>query len=516
MKANSAIGFLLVGMALVRNPHKDAVVYGLAVFLLGAVTIFEYVLNRNLGIDQLLLPDPWTAVAPGRMSHLTATGLCLLGAGLVLIQANSPRLRSAGRSAALLVAIISTVALLGYSYDTQALYRVRPYSGMAMHTAAALLLAAYAIQCVTPTEGIMRLLRSSTAGGAMLRQLLPAALAIPFLLGFACWIGHKVWRWEPGFMLAMVVAGTATCLIVIMLRNARRLEASHLELRELNQTLEERVRQRTADLEEQIKERERMQVIVDEQRAHMMGASKLSSLGEMAGGLAHELNSPLNIILGRAADLQDLAEHADNVDSGAVLKATRSIVRTGERIMSVVRGLRVFARDGRTDPFEQTQVQSIVEDTMALCRERFAVNGIQLEVIGMQDDLMIECQRVQISQVMLNLLNNAFDAVQGLPEKWVQIKIEEHERNVVIRVTDSGRGIPKEIAEKALQPFFTTKPVGKGTGLGLSISRGIAEAHRGQLWIDPRGRNTSIVLSLPKKHVVPGRGSDEYSHAAGS
>ena len=112
---------------------------------------------------------------------------------------------------------------------------------------------------------------------------------------------------------------------------------------------------------------------------------------------------------------------------------------------------------------------------------------------------MIPCQRTQISHVLLNLLNNAFDAVQSLSKKWVRILVSEELQFINISVMDSGRGIPREIAEKAMHPFFTTKPLGKGTGLGLSISKAIAEAHHGRLSIDPRGPNTRVVLTLPKR-----------------
>jgi C4-dicarboxylate-specific signal transduction histidine kinase len=290
------------------------------------------------------------------------------------------------------------------------------------------------------------------------------------------------------------------CLIVIMLINAKRLEREDLALRDMNRTLDDRVRERTAELAAQIRERERIQATQDAQRAQMIAASKLTSLGEMAGGLAHEINSPLNIIQARAPDLQETAQAKALVESSNVLKATGSILRTSERIMAVVRGLRTFARDGQADPYERTSVQTIVDDTLALCRERFAAYGITVAVSGLQPDLTIECQRVQISQVLLNLLNNAFDAVQSQANKWIRVEVSTEADYLSVAVIDSGRGIPREIAEKAMQPFFTTKPVGKGTGLGLSISNAIAEAHHGQVWIDSRGPNTRIVLSLPRTH----------------
>src|SRR5581483_1390867 len=232
------------------------------------------------------------------------------------------------------------------------------------------------------------------------------------------------------------------------------------------------------------------------------------SLGEMAGGLAHEINSPLNIIQARASDLQEIAQSGSSLDSGNVVKATASILRTSERIMAVVRGLRTFARDGRADPFEGTSMQTVVEDTLALCRERFSACGITVEVHGLLPDLTIECQGVQISQVLLNLLNNAFDAVQSLTNKWIRVEVSTDAEFLSIAVIDSGRGIPREIAEKAMQSFFITKPVGKGTGLGLSISSAIAEAHHGRVWIDSRGSNTRVVLSVPKTHSCRARGID--------
>jgi signal transduction histidine kinase len=447
------------------------------------------------------------------MSQITSVGFAFLGPALLLMRARSQLGRRLSRSLGLLTGTLGFIALLGYSYDVQALYQVRPYHSVALHTALAFVIAAIGLQCVNPAEGIVRQIHSDSAGGAMLRRLLPAALLIPFLLGFTAWLGHKHLGWELGFSMALVVAATMLCLVTIMLRNARHLEGKDLALREINRTLEDRVQARTADLDSQIRERERMQAVLDAQRAQMIAASKLTSLGEMAGGLAHEINSPLNIIQARASDLQEAAEAAGLVESATVLKATGSILRTAERIMAVVRGLRTFARDGRADRFEKVSVQSILEDTLALCRERFAAHGVPLEISSVDRDLTIECQHVQISQVLLNLLNNAFDAVQALPEKWVQVRVSEEGDSINISVTDSGRGIPREIAEKAMQPFFTTKPVGKGTGLGLSISNAIVEAHHGQLRIDSRGPNTRIILSLPKRHSPTPTGGDDHERS---
>lgn len=509
MKPNTAAAFLLTGLALVRRNGRDLGFYSLAVAVVGTLTLVEYISKSNFGIDELLFGDPYSRIDPGRMSQITSVGFTLMGPALALMTSRSSSARTAARWLSAVVGCLGFIATLGYSYDTQALYQVRPYSSVALHTAIGFVIAALGVQCANPAEGLISHVHADTAGGTMLRQLLPAALLVPYLLGFIAWLAHKRFGWEMGFSLALVVAATMLCLIVTMLINARRLEREDLALREMNRTLDERVVQRTQELAAQIQERERIQAILDSQRAQMIAASKLTSLGEMAGGLAHEINSPLNIIQARASDLQEIAQSGSGspVDSNNVLKATGSILRTSERIMAVVRGLRTFARDGRADPFERTSVQTIVEDTLALCRERFAACGIGVEVSGLQSDLTIECQRVQISQVLLNLLNNAFDAVQSLTNKWIRVEVSIDAEYLSIAVTDSGRGIPREIAEKAMQPFFTTKPVGKGTGLGLSISNAIAEAHHGRVWIDSRGPNTRIVLTVPRTH---------FSHAEGT
>jgi signal transduction histidine kinase len=104
---------------------------------------------------------------------------------------------------------------------------------------------------------------------------------------------------------------------------------------------------------------------------------------------------------------------------------------------------------------------------------------------------------IQISQVILNLLNNAFDAIQDATDKWIKIQTYIEHGQVQIRVTDCGHGISNEVAKKIMQPFFTTKPIGKGTGLGLSISKGIVEAHQGKLTIDTESKNTCFVITLP-------------------
>lgn len=235
-----------------------------------------------------------------------------------------------------------------------------------------------------------------------------------------------------------------------------------------------------------------------EQEIRVLQASKMSSLGEMSAGIAHEINNPLAIIIGKAESMQDvLAKPETSIET--LKKHAEVIERTGHRIAKIVRSLRAFSRDGNQDPFEDTNVGDLVRETFVLCNSRFLNHGIELTLSDIDEKLMIRARAVEISQVLLNLMNNAFDACSKLEEKWVRVEVTGSGGAVEISVTDSGQGIPVEIREKITQPFFTTKEVGQGTGLGLSIATGIAQSHKGTLFIDPSFANTRIVLRIPRQ-----------------
>src|SRR6185312_3312229 len=112
-------------------------------------------------------------------------------------------------------------------------------------------------------------------------------------------------------------------------------------------------------------------------------------------------------------------------------------------------------------------------------------------------DLRIHARPSQISQVLLNLLNNGLDAIRTMTQPWIEIAVVKCEDLVEISVTDSGHGIPNHIANRMMEPFFTTKEVGSGTGLGLAISRGIIEDHHGKFYYDQESANTRFVVALP-------------------
>lgn len=246
----------------------------------------------------------------------------------------------------------------------------------------------------------------------------------------------------------------------------------------------------------------RMRALIDEQQQALLYASRMSALGQMAGAIAHEINNPVSVIFGRAGEVRDRAEYGD-LTLAEVSRHMAKIETTALRISKIVKGLRAFANMEREAKFESVRVSAIIQDTLDLCSERFRGAGIELKLREFPDDLVLECRPVQISQVLMNLLNNAYDALEGTPsgdeDRFVSIDVAQRGEQVEITVTDSGPGISAAIRDKLMEPFFTTKDVGHGPGLGLSISKGLVKGHAGRLELDTRDRWTRFVLTLPKR-----------------
>lgn len=228
--------------------------------------------------------------------------------------------------------------------------------------------------------------------------------------------------------------------------------------------------------------------------------AKLAALGEMAAGIAHEINNPLMVIVGKTSILKRQILNGE-IDQKIIIESLNKIERTTFRISTIINGLKTFSRDAGKDEFKDVKLSKIMDETLVLCQEKFWHKEINLEIKPVPN-VTINCRQAQIIQVLINILNNSVDAVKELPERWVQVSFEMRTIDTIsIFVTDSGKGIPSEIADKMMQPFFTTKDQGKGTGIALSISKGIVEEHQGQLYLDRECSNTRIVVVLKAKIV---------------
>jgi signal transduction histidine kinase len=243
------------------------------------------------------------------------------------------------------------------------------------------------------------------------------------------------------------------------------------------------------------KERERL--------AALAYASKMATLGEIAAGVAHEINNPISTI-SLISQILKRAAASDGVSREVIENQVPKIELCVDRVAKIVAELRDFSRESSKDPFQAVPLRKIIDETIDLCQARFVAQGVLLEVPRDLPDWTVYCRASQISQVILNLLNNAYDAVVGLEERWVRLECVDRQTFYEIAVSDSGAGVAEEIRDKIMRPFFTTKAPGRGTGLGLSISSNIATDHGGCLELDTAATHTRFVLALPK--MAPSRG----------
>lgn len=238
----------------------------------------------------------------------------------------------------------------------------------------------------------------------------------------------------------------------------------------------------------------KLEKLVEERGELLKNQSKLSALGVMTAGIAHEINNPLGVI-GHRSQILRRQVLADQGDKEVILKSLDQIDSTVKRINDIILSVKNFSRESKREPFVECHIKNILEETLSYCRDRFRLESIDLRIEPFPDE-KIKCRPVQISQVLLNLLNNSFDAVKGSPDPWVVLSVKRMEHCLQVIVKDSGLGIPEQIRHKMMEPFYTTKEAG-GTGLGLSLSRKMMDDHGGRLYFDEAAKNTAFIIELP-------------------
>lgn len=241
----------------------------------------------------------------------------------------------------------------------------------------------------------------------------------------------------------------------------------------------------------------RVELVV--QMSKLMKASKLASLGEVVAGVAHEINNPIAILYGYVTEIKQMLKKGGAEAQEEIMTRLEKQAKTIFRIKKIVSSLRLLSREAERDPMVECDLAPIIEDTLGLVEQRLKENGITLQADPIPEVKF--CGRAtQLSQVLLNLLNNAFDALQetATKNKTIRVTYKVLPRCFQIELHDNGPGIPEAVIEKIFSPFFTTKPVGQGTGLGLSISKTIVEEHKGKIWCESKPGDTRFIVELPK------------------
>jgi PAS domain S-box-containing protein len=237
----------------------------------------------------------------------------------------------------------------------------------------------------------------------------------------------------------------------------------------------------------------------------MIAQSKMASLGEMAAEIAHEINNPLMIVQAKAQMLlEKLSCSTKPLDQSRLEKDLQAIENNSLRIDKIIKSLKSVSRQSGQDPLEQVSILKLVDEAYEIAKERFQGHQIKF-TIQIDKDVdymsMVKARGSEIVQVLLNLLNNSFDAIVNQKNGWVKIGVSALEAGFRIDVIDSGPKLSEDIIARMMQPFFTTKAKGYGTGLGLSVSKQIISNHQGEFYFDEKAPMTQFSFYL--KRSVP-------------
>ncbi|NTU47415.1 MAG: two-component sensor histidine kinase [Syntrophobacteraceae bacterium] len=232
----------------------------------------------------------------------------------------------------------------------------------------------------------------------------------------------------------------------------------------------------------------------------MLETGKLASLGELAAGIAHEINNPVAVMVEEAGWMEDLLDEEDLQFSPNVQEFRHSLEQIrmqGTRCREITHKLLSFAR--KTDPRSMNvQINEVIEDVIALSEQRARFSNVRIRRDLSGDIPTISISPSEMQQVLLNLINNALDAVDQKNGGEVRIITEMEDSAILISVADDGEGIPEENLSRIFHPFYTTKPVGKGTGLGLSICYGIVKKWGGSIEVSSTvGVGTAFHIRFP-------------------
>jgi two-component system NtrC family sensor kinase len=272
----------------------------------------------------------------------------------------------------------------------------------------------------------------------------------------------------------------------------------HLQLKSQNASLEQQVDERTKLAEELAMTNLKLR----DAQTHLIHSEKMAGLGQLVAGIAHEINNPMAFVINNIFIVEETLAKLSNqgglppeaLEKVAKMQARMTGAHAGAtRVKELVTKLRTFSRlDEGT--IKTINVHESIESVLLFLGHK--MEG-RIEVERQYGEVeTLTCLAGELNQVLMNIIANAIDAIDG-PGR-ITLATAQQNGDFVIRVRDSGRGIPEHIRNRVFEPFFTTKPVGEGTGLGLAISYGIMQAHHGSMeFLSETGKGTEFILKIP-------------------
>jgi C4-dicarboxylate-specific signal transduction histidine kinase len=328
------------------------------------------------------------------------------------------------------------------------------------------------------------------------------------LTAFLSWLAVDYYFVPPFYSLGIntqelpdMLAFSATALFISWLNSDQRKVKN--ALRQARDQLDAKVRERTADLvranlqvQSEIAERRAAEEGLLQAQNELARIARITTMGELAASIAHELNQPLgSIVVNGDACLRWLEGASPNLEEAR--QAVEAIIRDGTRASDVLVRTRKLVRSGKGTR-ERLDINSVVQEVIAWSNDKLQRSGVILQLKLQDDPPPVIVDRVQLQQVILNLVMNAIEAMLEVSESsrvlWIRTE-KQVLGDLLVQVADSGPGIDPKHSSRIFEPFYTTKA--NGIGMGLTISRSIIEAHGGRLWVAKTERGSTFCFTLP-------------------
>lgn len=462
MKVNTAVAMVAAGLGLAlwhrARRTRSSVIFVLAIpgLLIAVITLCEYAFASDLHFDQLLFRDPARLAYPGRMAHITALNLLMIGLALASLARQKI---IAAQLLALLPIFSSLLAFIGYLYGQPLLYGTSNQAAMPLQTVVAFLLLGMGILFADPSHGVVYVICSEGNAGWMARSLLPFAVIVPVLLG---WIFiHPRFNYGlPNLGIALTVVVNIFFFVILIWFQSRQLYSADLYQKKT--------------------------------QAALLESERLASAGRLSGTIAHEINNPLMAITTATYLLESLP--LDPATHTLVLQIKDETARVAHIIEQT---LGAFKEAHAPEPVD---LHHAIDDALHLL-EKKAGTGLRLEK-NLGEPRHITTFPVELRQILTNLISNAMDAAG--PEGQVRITTRPERWGARISISDSGPGVPREMLTTIFEPFISTKG-DKGTGLGLWVTKNLVMKMGGQIEVirDPSMAGATFTFYLPDASQAP-------------